>query len=331
MPKTILSTVAIVLSLVAVGTARAQEPLINRVVQSNWLHCAIVGGRISVDCLRLGSRQLDSNSTSRKETLIIRNENGQFKLSYIRTTPEEQLTADISSPNCRVAVRREPRGKGAAPAMEFKQIPNEKIVLTLGSGTEQKTFRAQNIWQLFIAEPQVCREHLIPILELARPNWKLADTAAVIETKLLREAGKDGDVQGAARWATLVAQLADDSFAKREAADRALRAGGVSALAYLRQLDVEKLDAEQQFRVQRIGDALSGQTNDDSIEQIVASLAGEPTLWFALLTRPDANTRQIAARQLTALLGEPIPVDPTAAPDTQKQQREQLWAKIAGK
>ena len=215
--------------------------------------------------------------------------------------------------------------------MEFKQIPNEKIVLMWGSGAEQKVYRAQSIWQLLIAQPQTCREHLIPVLELARPNWKLADTATVIETRLLREAGKEGDSRGAARWATLVAQLADDSFAKREAADRSLRSGGVNALAYMRQLDFDKLDAEQQFRIQRIIDALNGQTNDDSIEQIVASLSGEPALWFALLARPEASTRQTAARQLVALLGEPISVDPAAAPDTQKQQREQLWAKIEGK
>jgi phage gp37-like protein len=91
------------------------------------------------------------------------------------------------------------------------------------------------------------------------------------------------------------------------------------------------LDPEQQFRVRRIIDALSGQASDDSPEQVAATLSGDPTVWMALLGRPEPSTRQTAARQLTAMLGEPIGVDPSADPATQQTQRDQLLARIEGK
>ena len=47
-----------------------------------------------------------------------------------------------------------------------------------------------------------------------------------------------------------------------------------------------------------------------------------------LLERPERSVRRTAARQLTAMLGEPIAVDPAADPETQKSQREQLRAKF---
>ena len=183
---------------------------------------------------------------------------------------------------------------------------------------------------MLIAQPKECRQHLLPLLEVLRPNWRLADVAASIEQRLLQQANGDGTSDGA-RWAALVAQLADDSFAKRQAADRALRSGDAAAFAYLRQLDFDRLDAEQQLRVRRIIDALTGPNMDDSVEQVAASLAGDPAVWLALLARSEPATRQTAARQLAALLGEPVPVDPTADPETQKDKREQVRLRIEGK
>ena len=123
--------------------------------------------------------------------------------------------------------------------------------------------------------------------------------------------------------------LGDESFAKREAADRALRTGNAGAIAYLRQLDVNHLDTEQQLRVGRILEAMAVQNGDDSVDQVAATLAADPALWMALLARPDPSTRRTAARELARLLGQSIPVDPAADPDSQKAQREQLRVRIA--
>jgi hypothetical protein len=165
---------------------------------------------------------------------------------------------------------------------------------------------------------------------MLRPNWNLAETASHVEERLLQEANGDG-AASRARWATLVTQLGDESFAKREAADRALRTGNAGAIAFLRQLDANRLDTEQQFRVGRILEAMAVQNGDDSVEQVAATLATDPVLWLALLGRPEPSTRRTAARELAKLLGQSIPVDPAADPDSQKDKREQLRARIAEK
>ena len=150
---------------------------------------------------------------------------------------------------------------------------------------------------------------------------------AKVEQKLLGGAG-DSAAAEHARWMKLVEQLGDERFAAHEAADRALRSANPTVLGCLRRLDFRRLDAEQQFRVRRIIDALAAQVDDDSPEQVAMSLAGDPVVWLALIARPELATRQIAARQLAGLLGEPIPVDPNADPATQQTQRQQLQARI---
>ena len=57
----------------------------------------------------------------------------------------------------------------------------------------------------------------------------------------------------------------------------------------------------------------------------------EPFDLARFLDRPEKTTRTAAAKQLAALLGEPIDVDPAADPATQRKQREQLRTKIVGR
>jgi len=320
---------AVLLGLTAQSPAQAQE--LHHVIQ-NWLRCYIIDGRVTFDGTRLANigpfaQGMRGNG---QEVLKVRNENGQSVLSYERATNDGQFAAELAASGERLVLRRTPRGGAAILPAEFKQVANEKITLTVGSGAGQQVFRARSIWRLLIAQPKECQQHLLPLLEMLRPDWNLADTAARVEQKLLQEANGDG-ASNRARWAALVTQLADESFAKREAADRALRTGNAGAISYLRQLDFNRLDTEQQFRVGRIVEAMTVQNGDDSVEQAAAALATDPVVWCALLARPEPSTRQTAARELARLLGEPIAVDPAADPNTQKDPRELLRIRIGEK
>jgi hypothetical protein len=326
-----MATAGLLAVWLAAVCAQAQEPpLLNQAVQNNWMQFSIASGRVTLDGTRVGNIQSNnSDSNGRREQLSVRNDNGEPAMTYERTSANESLLFDLTSGD-RVRIRRTPKGAGSIVPMEFVQIPNEKIVLTLGPADHQQAYQAASLWHLLIAQPQPCKQHLIPVLEMLRPDWKLAETAAKVEQRLLQGVGGDVAAQRS-RWAAWVAQLGDDRFAKREAADRALRAADPSVLSYLRQIEFGRLDAEQQFRVRRIIDALSGQSSDDAPEQVAATLSGDPLVWLALLGRPELSTRQTAARQLAVLLGEPIGVDPAADPATQQTQREQLRARIEGK
>jgi hypothetical protein len=325
-----LAWTALVLLVAGMARAESYSLLYQLPRGERGLQFNMVEGRVTFTCWQPINYQTSSNDGRRKEVLNVNNENGQPSLTYDCTTPEEHLKIEFSSANQRVLLRRTPQGKSSLVSVEYEQVAKENITLTLGSGTKTQVFRGPNIWQLLVIEPDACRQHLLPLLDVLRPNWRLAETAGLLEKSLLRVANSESG-SDRAHWAALVEQLADASFAKRQAADRALRTGGGPAAAYLKQLDFSRLDAEQQFRVLAIIAALTPSDSVDSPDQVARSLAGEPAIWLALLSRPDVATRQTAARQLVALLGESIPVDPAADPDTQKVKREQLRVLIGVK
>lgn len=323
--------VGVLLGLMAVGAANAQEGLLNQAVQQGWLQCGIVGGRITLDQGQIPNIHTTTatHNSQHKEELHLQKENGRPTLRYERTNDKERLAVNMVGSAGSVLIHQEPLGDSPALTVKFEQTADQEITLTVGSWTQQQVFSAPDLWRLLIAWPEECRKHLLPLLEELRPDWSLADQIARVEERLLRNAEED-KTSDAASWAALVKQLADNSFAKREAADRALREGGPNAIAYLWQLDFDRLDAEQRFRVHRIIAAQTGQHGEDSAEQIVASLAGVPAVWLALLARSDPAIRRTAAKQLAKLLGGPISVDPAADPKTQKDKREQLRARIGG-
>ena len=142
------------------------------------------------------------------------------------------------------------------------------------------------------------------------------------------QAASVGRLPDRRRWDPLVEQLADERFSRREAADRELRSAGPVVLSYLQGLDFNRLDAEQQYRIRRIVRSLSRQTGDDTAEKFAPQLLADPDLWLALLSRQEESARRLAARQLEAILGQPIRFDPAADNATRKTQIERLQAKI---
>ena len=149
-----------------------------------------------------------------------------------------------------------------------------------------------------------------------------------METQLVTLAAQNTPARQS-RWAELVGQLANDRYAKREAADRQLRAGGPAAIHYLEELDTAKLDEEQQSRIRRILRSLPGQRKHaDTPEDVADALLDDPGVWLALLDRPVLATRRAAWGRLTLLLGRPVAVDPAADPASQKLARDALRARI---
>jgi hypothetical protein len=319
------------LGLAAAAAAQppGDVPLLRQYCENRqgFLRFKMVDGRVV-----LGSRwnsggiQNTRSAGERKETISLRRDAGQPRLSYQRTNAQEQLSISVGDT---VSICREPRGKSSLVRMEFQQSA-EGVRLTLDAGERRRDYRAADLWRLLIAQPGECRRHLLPVLELLRPDWKLFEMAAEAEKNLLESARAD-TAPGSARWTALVAQLGDDRYAQREAADRALRAGGPTALAYLRRLDPSHLDAEQQYRVRRILDAAAARSEDDTADEIAGALFHDPAVWLALLERPDHSVRQAAAGRLAALLGGPIDIDPAAEPNTQKAKRDALRARIERK
>lgn len=308
----------------AAEVVRAQGPQLTRMISSREVQFGIVDGRLTFRAVDTGPRV----PASKEESLRISLEHGQPRLDYNWPGKTDSLAVEISEHRQFAHLADAPLGKSSFERVEYTQASGEKAALIVGTGQAAQAFRAADLWQLALAHPTECKQHLTPLLLKLRPGRNLTDTCARIEAKLLTLPG-DEMAARRLRWGKLVAELGDERFGKRQAADRALRGEGPAVVGYLRRLDYRRLDAEQQFRIRRTLDALAGH-DDDSIETAAATLAEEPTVWLILLGRPEQPVRQAAARHLASLLGKRIDVDPAAEPETQRNKLERLRARIEG-
>jgi hypothetical protein len=309
----------------ACGQQRPMAPMLQHIVAGR-MGLAIVSGRlVNPAGWHFGGGSSTSTYDSTREELWFSGSGTSGSLRYRRVSPQDDLALDINAEGHFRFLRHEK--ENAAGPVEFVQAPGEPLTLSVGPQDHQQVYRAATLWHLALAQPELCQRHVYPLLEVLHPQWRFAQMAAQVETQLLKLTADDRRQQRQ-QWADLVAQLADDRFAKREAADRGLRAGGSAALAHLEQLDLGRLEPEQQFRIRRILQSVGRQRTDDTPGQAAGLLADDPSVWLALLARPDPSIRHAAVQRLATLLGEPLRVDPAADPASQVPARDALRARI---
>jgi hypothetical protein len=144
-----------------------------------------------------------------------------------------------------VQLERRPRGESEVTHVRFVQRPGEPLELRLAG---ERTAQANSLWSLWLREPELCREHLMPLLELLRPAWHLPEQARDVERMLALFAQEDTPL-ARRQWREWVAKLGSDSAFGRQRAFRALREAAPANLRYLVSIDPQTLDAEQQQRL----------------------------------------------------------------------------------
>ena len=305
-----------------------ETPKLSEAARSGWLSFAVLSGRVTLTGSRFGSINSTSSTNGRTERLTIRATGIGPAVSYQMTGSPGEFSLEMSAGD-QLAIQWKPGHDGAEPVRYWQQ-PGEPVGLEIGAAPQQQTYRAMSIWHLMIAEPETVRRQLVPLLRLFQFDLDPAATAEETERMLL---AADAPVVAPdrQRWAALVEQLASESFASREAADRELREAGRMVITYLERLDAKRLDAEQQYRIRRIVESMSSNTGNDTAEQVAAWLAGDPSIWLSLLARDEESVRRLAAKRLAGLLGRELPFDPAAAPETRAAQLEQLRSQLETK
>lgn len=348
MPRTRSLAISLALLLVVgVGDAAGQRLQMNENLarQLEQVELQVVSGRILSASPTPGGRlSSTTNVDDRREQLTIDFGDGRPAIDYYLGTDSEQITirlgalvdarlifpppdpnavaAEIEAGLGRLVIRRTPRSESTV-AVQFVQLPGHSLTLSVGSGEHRQVYRAATLWYLLLSEPEVAEEHLLPLLDLLRPNWRLMDTVAEIEHALMRGVELD-IVPDRSDWATLVDELADDRFSVRRQADLRLRGMGPAIVPFLESLDREQLDAEQQFRIRRILALYHRQETEDVPARLGSLAVSDPRAWLALLNREERSQRQLAANQLSRLLGEPIDFDPNASEELRAAQIERL-------
>ncbi|MDW8037246.1 MAG: hypothetical protein RMI90_04305 [Thermoguttaceae bacterium] len=211
--------------------------------------------------------------------------------------------------------------------IELSQRPGEPVALKVTGAATDRVWRARSLWHLAFEEPGTVQKYVIPLFGSFLPSVSLLGHTEQVQREMLglAQASRSPDRR---RWEALVAQLADEQYTRRQAADRALRQQGPAIVPFLRSLDWNLLDAEQRFRIRRILQALEPPGDEDSLTKVAHWLLDDAEIWWILLDRPDLQTRRIAAQRLAQLLGESIQFDPEAPAELRQVQRQPLETKV---
>lgn len=296
------------------------------VARCNWARLEIISGRVTLTDTRLGRRSTmtaGEPGTGVKETLSFSAKSPDAAwLHYEYADDEQRMFVDIERSK-RVTIERVPVAGSQLATMRFRQPERGEITFVIDSGDGSRRIVGDSFWHLALAEPHLFRDHLAPLLESLRPDWRLVWTAGRVEAALL-DVARQTQLPDTKRMERLVTQLSHSEFVRRQAADRQLRELGQSAFAYLDGLDERTLDVEQRTRIRRIKKSLKINQRDTPA-RVATWLAGDIAIWLALLDREEQK-RIVAAKHLALLTGENLAFDPLAGDIERRNQISQLRA-----
>ncbi len=196
-------------------------PNLHQAVRSGWLQFRIVSGRISLDNSPVGNFQSANNFGQQQDQISIQSDNGETVFNYRWSNNKRQFSIEVSKVS-KLHITLAGKGDESVIPVEYYQPLQGKFLLKVGAEGKQQVYPAASLWHLFLAYPQEAKQYLEPLLELLHPKWRISESAAAVEIELLRMIGSK-EISPRKHWAELVEQLGDESFAKRQAADRALR------------------------------------------------------------------------------------------------------------
>jgi hypothetical protein len=305
-----------------------QADPVNLLSEQQWVRFDVVLGRVTATHLRggQGPRLREADGESCHERLAIDGDGahpsvryeqiGEQRIVRIQLLNRTDVEITVSTPTEEL------------PVVHFRQQPAEPVSLAIGQGAQRHTFRASSIWHLLLAEPDVCRSHLLPLLALLRSDWQLEETATRIEQELFRFASRSPALNRE-QLQELVQQLNAHTFSERQAADRELRRLGVSILTYLREFDTAMLSEEQRMRIRGIEEYLSSAAAD-SASRVAIWLVNDKAIWLDLLAHREPAKREAAVSHLAGIHTGQIQFDPFAEQARRDEQIARLRLRLVG-
>lgn len=298
---------------------RAQENVPSLLAKQDWVRFDLVLGRLRATHLRVGhgrSGQGTQEDGGVREALFASGVPTARSLRYVREDPTTWLELRVQDRNDFSWVHRFTAPE-AVRTTHFSQRPGRPVVVQVLDGSSETTYQFASVWHLWLNQPDVAEEHLSPVIKLIRPDWRLPEKTAAIQSLLFSAEESDLMIEPA-EVRSLVADLGAAEFSRRQAADQQLRAHGVGVLPYL-QSSSSNLSGEQRLRMRRIKDQLTSPTADTPL-RVAAWLANDQSVWLELLSHADPSTRQLAIRHLRATHDRPVTFDPLAEASERQQQ-----------
>ena len=306
----------------------AEEPLPSApsaLVRSGWVRTEVVLGRLCLLNTRVGHGRIASakDGSDVQENLAIQADGQQIHLTYDAETPDERISLLVVNERD-ITFRRQRTRETRVVEVHFRQPAAGKISLRVLEDGKRTDFTAENLWQLMLTEDKTCQLGLEEMLLVVKPQFSLPETIATIETQMLFLPTSDHRQH----WDQLIAELADDQFEVRMAADRALREAGKLALGYLLKVNQTQFDSEQRQRIKRIVNDTALDTSD-APEIAAALIRDDLRAWLRLLESNDVAKRERAMAEVHMLSGKRISFNPQG-PETARHEAVAALRKSLG-
>ncbi len=325
--RTIGTITAVVAALAFYPSLSADETDARSVVvRSKWVRFDVISGRITASRARFGKEKtvsIDDAATGVRESFSVRHTGTAPSVTYERNEPKEQISIEIVQ-GSQVSIHAMSLGP-TDDALEFRQPQKGNLSLTITRKNEPFQYKAETFWHLMLAEPNVCQTHLVPILQLLRNDWRLAETATEIQRELVRQTAQpqvsNGEVQ------RLVRRLDSPKFLVRQSAGRKLRQLGPEAFAHLTRMNQRSMSTEQRSRIREVLRSLKVEASDVP-ERFAAQMNGDPSIYLVLLADKDFPTRKAAKAHLENLTGTQIEFDPAIEGEALREEVAQLRRRL---
>lgn len=304
--------------------AEPPAPQENLLTRSKAVQFEIVLGRITMTHVRLGQNRSQASGdkeSQRTETLLIGMQHQTPTFRYEQVVPERKVTIEVL-PTGEFVAQQIPTQPSSLAEIVFRQKNSGETRLLVSENGMQTEFVARSLWHLMLEHPTIGREKCAPLLNILGSQWQIADDVEEIRELLLRRATA-GLLPDFHRVNDLVRQLSHKEFARRQAADRELRAMGCAIVAHLQSMDTTVLDSEQRQRLRAIVAAAKA-PKADTPERVASWLTADPAVWLILASDIDHLPRQIAAEQLQRLVARTIDFQPYEEESVRKEQLVRL-------
>jgi len=269
---------------------------------SHAAHFQLILGRIELDPVRYRkgtiSRKSGQSDSQHEtiETLTIDATRGVPRLHYTRQSHNQRITLDVNERG-RLSIE----SQIASDRLLVVQDHQRPISIQHLRDTKTESQEVDSWIHLYVSDPATYVKHLQPLLDdliHGTALHALAEAAHLQSLASLSSASiiSDATVQ------QYVEMLGSTQRTARIEAQRQLYQCGISLLPRLRQIDRQRLDAEQQYRLQQVIEQLTPH-GEDCQSRIATMIRDDWKYWLAASNRLTPADRVLISARMSDLGG----------------------------
>ena len=130
---------------------------------SPWVRFDLILGRVTARKRHAGQgrRKHSAKNEFPHEVLAINALEIAPRISYERIDDQRRVVIEIANQN-EVVIRHSPVAANTGPIVHYQQMPGRPVELEVSNSGVSNSYRFESLWHLFIAEPAVSQQHLVP-------------------------------------------------------------------------------------------------------------------------------------------------------------------------